>query len=63
MVTQVTVGYGDINVITWIGRAIMVMSVIIGITTTSILLIFFMRLMEQDSNEEQSHACNFQTYF
>ncbi len=56
MVTQVTVGYGDIIVITQLGRAIMVISVIIGITTTSILLIFFMRVMEQDSNEEQSHA-------
>lgn len=30
----------------------MAISIIIGITTTSILLIFFMRLMEQDSSEE-----------
>jgi multisubunit Na+/H+ antiporter MnhC subunit len=58
VVTQVTVGYGDITVSTYIGRAIMVLSIIIGITTTSILLIFFMRLMEQDSNEEESHSCN-----
>ncbi len=56
MVTQVTVGYGDFIVITHLGRGIMVISVIIGITTNSILLIFFMRVMEQDSNEEQSHA-------
>jgi hypothetical protein len=34
----------------------MVISIIVGITTASILLIFFMRLMEQDTNEEQSHA-------
>lgn len=52
VVTQVTVGYGDITVSTYIGRAIMAISIIIGITTTSILLIFFMRLMEQDSSEE-----------
>jgi len=51
VVTQVTVGYGDITVSTYIGRAIMAISIIIGITTTSILLIFFMRLMEQDSSE------------
>ena len=57
VVTQVTVGYGDMTVSTHVGRAIMVISVIIGITTTSILLIFFMRLMEQDTNEEQSHTC------
>ena len=56
VVTQVTVGYGDIVVITTIGRVFMVISIIIGITTASILLIFFMRLMEQDTNEEQSHA-------
>ena len=49
-------GYGDIVVITHLGRAIIVLSVIIGITTTSILLIFFMRLMEQDTSEEESHA-------
>jgi multisubunit Na+/H+ antiporter MnhC subunit len=57
VVTQVTVGYGDIIVITSLGRYLIIFSIIIGITTTSILLIFFMRLMEQDSNEEQSHAC------
>lgn len=56
VVTQVTVGYGDITVNTTLGRGIMVVSIIIGITTTSILLIFFMRLMEQDSNEEESHS-------
>ena len=57
VVTQVTVGYGDMTVITTLGRFIMVISIIIGITTASILLIFFMKLMEQDTNEEQSHAC------
>lgn len=56
VVTQVTVGYGDITVNTPLGRGLMVVSIIIGITTTSILLIFFMRLMEQDSNEEESHS-------
>ena len=56
VVTQVTVGYGDIVVVTHLGRVIIVLSVIIGITTTSILLIFFMRLMEQDTSEEESHA-------
>jgi len=50
-VTQVTVGYGDITASTYIGRGVMVVSIIIGITTTSIILIFFMRLMEQDTNE------------
>ena len=59
VVTQVTVGYGDITVCTLLGRAIMVVSIIIGITTTSILLIFFMRLMEQDTSEEESHTCTF----
>ena len=47
MVTQVTVGYGDIVVVTYWGRVIIVLSIIIGITTTSILLTFFMRVMEQ----------------
>jgi hypothetical protein len=49
--TQVTVGYGDIVVATDLGRFIMVVSIIIGITSTSIILIFFMRLMQQDSKE------------
>lgn len=40
-------GYGDITVITILARAILVLSIIIGITTTSILLIFFMKLMYQ----------------
>jgi len=57
VVTQVTVGYGDITVITTLGRVHVVLSIVVGITTASILLIFFMRFMEQDTNEEQSHAC------
>lgn len=56
VVTQVTVGYGDIVVVTIIGRVICVFSILIGITTTSMLLIFFMRLMEQNTHEEESHA-------
>jgi len=49
VVTQVTVGYGDVNVITIFGRAISIICVLIGVTSTSLLLIFFMRLMEQTS--------------
>lgn len=49
VVTQVTVGYGDINAITIFGRTMAITCILIGVTSTSLLLIFFMRLMEQSS--------------
>lgn len=45
VVTQVTVGYGDVNVVTIFGRTISILCILIGVTSTSLLLIFFMRLM------------------
>lgn len=49
VVTQVTVGYGNIKVVTIFGRIVSIFCVLIGVTSTSLLLIFFMRLMEQSS--------------
>lgn len=45
VVTQVTVGYGNILVKTIFGRIVSIFCVLIGVTSTSLLLIFFMRLM------------------
>lgn len=45
VVTQVTVGYGNILVKTFLGRIVSIAFILIGVTSTSLLLIFFMRLM------------------
>ena len=55
VVTQVTVGYGNIVPITIYGRIISFACVLVGVTSTSLLLIFFMRMMEQSSQEEEAH--------
>jgi voltage-gated potassium channel Kch len=52
VVTQVTVGYGNVIVQTFLGRIVSISFILIGVTSTSLLLIFFMRLMEQTSQEE-----------
>jgi hypothetical protein len=49
VVTQVTVGYGNIGAETMFGRTALISFILIGVTSTSLLLIFFMRLMEQTS--------------
>ncbi len=48
VVTQVTVGYGN-EVITIFGRILALLCIVVGVTSTSLLLIFFMRIMEQTS--------------
>lgn len=54
-VTQVTVGYGDVNVATIFGRMVAILIILVGVTNTSLLLILFMRLMELSNQEEESH--------
>lgn len=45
VVTQVTVGYGNVLVSTILGRIASIAFVLMGVTSSSLLLIFFMRLM------------------
>ena len=51
LVTQVTVGYGDLNVLTIFGRMATIGIVLFGITYTSLLLILFVKEMELNAQE------------
>lgn len=54
MVTQATVGYGDIVPISIFGRLVTLLIIMAGVTNTALLLILFMRLMELRGEEEES---------
>ena len=49
MVTQATVGYGNLNVITIYGRVICILCITVGVLNSSLVLILFMRAMEQNT--------------
>lgn len=51
IVTQVTVGYGDILLMTIFGRLATLLVILAGVTTTALLLILFMKLMELGVSE------------
>jgi hypothetical protein len=42
------VGYGEIDVVTIFGRILSVFIIIVGATTTTLFLIYFVQLMELD---------------
>lgn len=54
VVTQATVGYGDIVPTSIFGRVVTLLIIMAGVTNTALLLILFMRLMDLRGEEEES---------
>lgn len=52
-----TVGYGDTNPVTWIGRLLTVFMIVVGNCFTSLVLIFIIRSITFSSTEEDAHFC------
>lgn len=55
VVSESTVGYGDTNAVTFIGRCLAIVMIVMGNTFTSLVLIFIIRSITFTSTEEDAH--------
>jgi hypothetical protein len=53
-----TVGYGDTNPVTFIGRLLAILMIVLGNCFTSLVLIFIIKSITFSSTEEDAHFRN-----